>query len=152
MAWVSKSQVERVKSQLQLTEIPKSQFPLTPFWSIPDDDDNGDGVPDCLEYLLDSDSDADGIPDYVDPDFDWTTVDTDGDGIPNKSDPDDDNDGILDEQEDSDNDGIPDDKGLFPPLPTICLPVSTPPFLTPFPSPSLLFLFLPLPPPSYRNT
>jgi hypothetical protein len=55
---------------------------------LTDDDDNGDGVKDCLQ-----DQDKDGIPDFLD-------ADDDGDGVPDILDP--------DCQKDSDSDGIPD--------------------------------------------
>jgi hypothetical protein len=53
-------------------------------------DADGDGVPDFAQ-----DDDDDGIPNCLDEDA-WTSEDCDGDGIPNHWDRDDDNDEILD--------------------------------------------------------
>lgn len=100
-------------------------------------DDDGDGIPNCIEApngvlvdtdedgtpdYLDLDSDGDGIPDeYECPDFTAENKcrDTDGDGVPDYRDTDSDGDGIPDEYEcpdfaaenkciDSDGDGVPD--------------------------------------------
>jgi hypothetical protein len=73
-----------------------------------DNDDDDDGIPDASDPdangngILDNqeDADGDGCPDLLD-------YDTDGDGINDNVDDDDDNDGILDDQDDDDNnDGI----------------------------------------------
>ena len=96
---------------------------------VPDDDSDGDGIPDSDEgyedidgdgipNFLDEDSDGDGIPDGTDDDVDGDgipndvegTDDADGDGIPNYYDTDSDGDGIPDAVEgtdDPDGDGVP---------------------------------------------
>jgi hypothetical protein len=107
-----------------------SQVAATVRISGPDDDQDGDGIPDNVEgaadvdgdnvpNFLDLDSDGDGIPDSVE-----QATDPDGDNIPNFLDLDSDGDGIPDSVEqatdldgdnipnfldlDSDGDGIPD--------------------------------------------
>ncbi len=89
----------------------------------PEQDTDGDGIPDAQEGLYDSD--GDGFGDWVDTDSDNDGVpdseegngDRDNDGVPNYLDDDSDNDGIVDGEEagedpndpvDSDGDGVPD--------------------------------------------
>jgi hypothetical protein len=103
---------------------PGSEDVSEPWWNPdPDEDTDGDGIPDYEEgnvdsdgdgFLdwLDEDSDNDGIPDSEEGDGD-----RDNDGIPNYLDDDSDGDGISDADEvgddpedprDSDGDGVPD--------------------------------------------
>ena len=78
-----------------------SRGDATEDWSGPDEDADGDGIPN----RLDPDDDGDGVPDAQDPaPLDPTApggpgADWDGDGIPNAQDPDDDNDGVADGQD-----------------------------------------------------
>ena len=78
-----------------------SRGDATEDWSGPDEDADGDGIPN----RLDPDDDGDGVPDTQDPaPLDPTApggpgADWDGDGIPNAQDPDDDNDGVADGQD-----------------------------------------------------
>ncbi len=93
--------------------------------SGPDEDPDGDGIPN----RDDTDDDGDGVRDGQDPkplDPSTPSTDWDGDGIPNASDPDDDNDGVADDKDpfpynpllptkedpsgDWDGDGIPNDR------------------------------------------
>ena len=79
----------------------------------PEQDTDGDGIPDAIEGL--GDSDGDGFGDWVDSDSDGDgvediyegTADPDHDGIPNYLDEDSDNDGIPDSEEGASEDGEP---------------------------------------------
>ena len=85
-----------------------------PIFPDPDDDLDGDGLPNEAEGVIGTDpenpdSDGDGISDFEETDG-GTAVDTDGDGTIDALDLDSDGDGLLDEDEgtgDADGDGIP---------------------------------------------
>jgi hypothetical protein len=83
-----------------------SSWAITVYGYQPNDDQDGDGIPDVVEGL--DDADGDGIPNYLDLDSDGDGIpdaieftapeglDPDGDGIPNYLDLDSDGDGYSD--------------------------------------------------------